>query len=57
MGKFLVALTGVVVGFVLAHLANQTAEGTMFFRRTRATLASFVRGFRSAWDGDPTPRG
>lgn len=57
MGKFLVALTGVVVGFVLAHLANQTAEGTMFFKRTRATLASFVRGFRLAWDGDPTPRG
>lgn len=57
MGKFLVAVTGVIAGFALAHLVNQTPEGREFLERTRATAASFTRGFRSAWDGDSASRG
>lgn len=57
MGKFLVAVAGVIAGFALAHLVNQTSEGKEFLERVRATVASFVRGFRSAWDGDPAARG
>lgn len=57
MGKFLVAAVGVFVGFALAHVVNQTPEGREFLERTRATAASFTRGFRSAWDGDSTSRG
>ncbi len=57
MGKFLVAVAGVITGFALAHLTNQTSEGKKFLERGRATLTSFVRGFRSAWDSDPSARG
>lgn len=57
MGRFLIAVTGVVAGFALAHLVNKTSEGKEFFERASATLASFTRGFRSAWDGDSTSRG
>jgi hypothetical protein len=56
MTRFFVALTGVVAGFVLAHMVNQTPEGRQFFERTRATWNSFYTGFRSALDGNSTPQ-
>lgn len=49
MGKFIVALVGVVTGFVLAHLVNQTPEGRVFFARARATLSTFTEGVRDAY--------
>jgi len=55
MGKFFVALMGLVAGFVLAHIVNQTPEGKQFFGRSLATWNSFVHGFRSGLDGDSTP--
>lgn len=45
MGRFVSALLGVVAGFVLAHLINQTPEGREFFARARATLTTFTHGF------------
>jgi len=51
MGRFVIALVGVCVGFVLAHLVNSTPEGREFFARSRATASSFVRGFRDAYRG------
>lgn len=44
MGKVVVAIAGVLAGFVLAHIVNQTPEGEAFFARARATLATFSRG-------------
>jgi hypothetical protein len=55
MGKFFVALMGLVAGFVLAHVVNQTPEGKQFFARSLATWNSFARGFRTGLDGDSTP--
>jgi hypothetical protein len=49
MGRFVIALLGVITGFVLAHLVNQTPEGRDFFARSRATLATFVRGFQDTF--------
>ena len=49
MGKFLSAVLGVVVGFVVAHLVNETPEGKAFFQRARATVSSFIIGFRSGY--------
>lgn len=51
MGRFITALVGVVAGFVLAHVVNQTPEGRAFFGRVRATLASFVEGFKQSYRG------
>jgi hypothetical protein len=55
MSKFLAALAGLVAGFVLAHVVNQTPEGKQFFARSLATWNSFSRGFRSGLDGDSSP--
>jgi hypothetical protein len=49
MGRFLIAVVGVIAGFVLAHLVNTTPEGREFFARTRATVGSFIAGFRDAY--------
>jgi hypothetical protein len=51
MGRFITALVGVIAGFVLAHVVNQTPEGRAFFGRARATLASFVEGFKQSYRG------
>jgi hypothetical protein len=51
MVRFIAALVGVVAGFVLAHLVNQTPEGREFFGRARATLISFVEGFKQSYRG------
>jgi hypothetical protein len=51
MGRFSTALVGVLAGFVLAHLANQTPQGRELFGRARATLASFVEGFKQSYRG------
>ena len=37
MARFFAALLGVVVGFVIAHVLNETPEGRAFFSRARAT--------------------
>ena len=44
MGKVVVAIAGVVAGFFLAHVVNQTPQGSAFFARVRATVATFSRG-------------
>jgi hypothetical protein len=49
MGRFFATLFGVVVGFVVAHMVNNTPEGRAFFARARATLSSFVSGFRDTY--------
>ena len=49
MGKFFSALLGLIVGFAVAHMVNQTPEGRAFFARARATLSSFVLGFQSGY--------
>ncbi|CAB4574711.1 unannotated protein [freshwater metagenome] len=49
MGRFIAALAGVVAGFVLAHVVNQTPEGRAFFSRLGATIHSFVEGFRQSY--------
>ena len=49
MGKFVVALVGVVTGFIIAHVVNETPEGRLFFARARATLATFTEGVRDAY--------
>lgn len=49
MGKFFSALLGLIVGFVVAHMVNQTPEGRAFFARARATLSSLVSGFQSGY--------
>lgn len=50
MSRFVGAFLGVIAGFVLAHLVNETPEGRAFFQRARATWASlsngFLRGYR-----------
>ena len=51
MGKYFSALLGVIAGFALAHLANQTPEGRAAFARIRATLSSFGEGFRRGYRG------
>jgi hypothetical protein len=51
MGRFITALVGVVAGFVLAHLANQTPQGREILGRARATLSSFVEGFKQSYRG------
>jgi hypothetical protein len=51
MGRFITALVGVVAGFVLAHLANQTPQGREIPGRARATLSSFVEGFKQSYRG------
>jgi hypothetical protein len=51
MGRFITALVGVVAGFVLAHLVTQTPQGRDFFGRARATLSSFVEGFKQSYRG------
>ncbi len=51
MGRFMSALIGVVAGFVLAHVVNQTPEGREFFGRARATLSSFAEGFKQSYRG------
>ena len=49
MGKFVAALLGVVSGFVLAHVLNETLEGRAFFARSRATLETFTEGVKDAY--------
>lgn len=49
MGKFVVALLGVVSGFVIAHVLNETPEGRTFFARLKATLDTFTRGVKDAY--------
>jgi hypothetical protein len=49
MGRFITALLGVLVGFVLAHLVNSTPEGREWFARARATLETFTTGFRQTF--------
>lgn len=49
MGRFIAALVGVVAGFALAHVVNQTPEGRAFFARARATVSSFVQGFTETY--------
>jgi hypothetical protein len=56
VGKFFVAVIGVVAGFVLAHVVNQTPEGRKFFADTKATLDSFVRGLSDSLDGSTGPK-
>jgi hypothetical protein len=51
MGRFITALVGVIAGFVLAHLANQTPQGREFLGRARATLSSFIEGFKQSYRG------
>lgn len=51
LGKFFSALLGVIAGFILAHVANQTPEGRLAFARIRATVGSFLDGFRSGYRG------
>lgn len=45
MGRFFTALLGVIAGFALAHFANRTDEGRLFFARARMTIDSFTEGF------------
>jgi hypothetical protein len=49
MGRFVAALLGVVFGFVIAHVLNETPEGRAFFSRSRATLHTFTEGVRDAY--------
>jgi hypothetical protein len=49
MGKFVAALVGVITGFVLAHVVNETPEGRAFFARSRATLSTFTEGVKDAY--------
>ncbi|MBT4908742.1 MAG: hypothetical protein HOL65_01235 [Microbacteriaceae bacterium] len=49
MGKFVIAVLGVVSGFVLAHLVNQTPAGKMAFARILATVNSLRTGFRDTY--------
>ena len=49
MGKFLAALMGVVSGFVIAHIVNETPEGREFLARTRATVRTFTEGVKDAY--------
>jgi len=49
MSRFIGALLGVIAGFILAHMLNTTPEGRRFFARSRATLASFTKGFTDAY--------
>jgi len=49
MGKFVTALFGVIIGFVVAHIVNDTPEGRRFFARARATIATFTNGVKDAY--------
>lgn len=49
MGKFFTGVLGVVAGFALAHLVNQTPEGKTFIARARATVQTFTNGVGDAW--------
>ena len=49
MGKFFTGVLGVVAGFALAHLVNQTPEGKTFIARARATVQTFTNGVGNAW--------
>jgi hypothetical protein len=49
MSRFFTALLGIVAGFGLAHIINQTPEGRDFFARARATLVSFRDGFNDTY--------
>lgn len=49
MGKFLTAVLGVISGFLIAHLVNETAEGKAFFQRVKATATTFTTGVQDAY--------
>jgi hypothetical protein len=49
MAKFMTAIIGVIAGFVLAHLINQSPEGRRVFARVRSTVESFLSGLRDAY--------
>ena len=49
MSKFVVALAGVIAGFILAHVASNTAEGRKFFAQGMATWESFLAGFKDSY--------
>lgn len=49
MGKFFAALLGIIAGFLLAHILNETPEGRTFFARARATVTTFLRGVQDAY--------
>lgn len=49
MGKFFAALLGVISGFVIAHVLNETPEGRAFFARSKATLDTFTEGVKDAY--------
>jgi peptidoglycan/LPS O-acetylase OafA/YrhL len=49
MGKFFTAVLGVISGFLIAHLVNETPEGRAFFQRVRATATTFTKGVRDAY--------
>ena len=49
MGKFVIALLGVISGFVIAHMLNETPEGRAFFARSKATLDTFTQGVKDAY--------
>jgi peptidoglycan/LPS O-acetylase OafA/YrhL len=49
MSRFFTAVFGIIAGFVLAHVINQTPEGREFFARARATLRSFLDGFNQTF--------
>ena len=51
MGRFIAALVGIVAGFVLAHVVNQSPEGRAVFSRAWATISSFAEGFRQSYRG------
>jgi hypothetical protein len=51
MGRFMSALLGIIAGFVLAHVINTTPEGRRVFEGVRATLSSFVNGFKETYRG------
>ncbi|QIM18533.1 hypothetical protein G7066_07735 [Leucobacter coleopterorum] len=45
MSKFRWLVTGTILGFVAAHLVNQTTEGRRFFDRLNRGLEEFNRAF------------
>jgi len=49
MAKFMTAIIGIIAGFVLAHLINQSPEGRRVFARVRSTVESFLSGLRDAY--------
>jgi len=49
MSRFVVALVGLLAGFVLAHAVNNTAEGRKFFAQVMSTWESFRSGFQDSY--------